>query len=327
MKPQQQELFTLQDIRNLATKDAFLVARDDFKTAVTRLRSNGDWAVWQGLQFQANFDGEITIKTESFCALVNVSRATFFRAISACIDAKLLDRTPTGYRLIRSAASLTDETQRHRSSLTDETIAVNKPVESLTGETESRPLDCSFKNNTKSKSNTKKLHRRSAEGSLFDEPTEPEIPEPVKSLWRAIIDEIDSGYRKLNGDKPGWDGRAFKLLQKTICIYKHWDLAKWQTCIRNRYASDINPADPPHLFIPNLVRYASGPLNEYYRPKNGANSNGNGNGHRPVTFDQARTENNNRAYHEACEIIIRRNNRETDQDNNDAASDSGGDRR
>ena len=95
-------------------------------------------------------------------------------------------------------------------------------------------------------------------------------------FFRAIVEEIDSGFRQANdGESPNWEGRAFSTLKQMVTrSCKHWTLERWKLCIKNRYASEINPADPPHIFIAHLPRYASGLLNQFYKPLNGANGNG-----------------------------------------------------
>jgi uncharacterized protein YdaU (DUF1376 family) len=70
-----------------------------------------------------------------------------------------------------------------------------------------------------------------------------------------------------NGEKPPWNGADAKQLSDLIKSKPDLDHDKFRRWLVNYGNSrNINPAAPPRAFIPRLVNYASGTLNEYGRP-------------------------------------------------------------
>lgn len=101
MKPEQQELFTLEDIRNLTTGTGFLVGRTAVEIDTAKMREAGAWTSYIGLCYHADESGEIRkVKTSAICELMHVARSAFFRHVQVCIECGLVERTKTGYRLI-----------------------------------------------------------------------------------------------------------------------------------------------------------------------------------------------------------------------------------
>lgn len=61
-----------------------------------------------------------------------------------------------------------------------------------------------------------------------------------------------------------WNGRDAKILQRMLESNPSWDVETFKKLIRNRFRSEGIPrGDPAHKWIPDLPKYANGPLNKF----------------------------------------------------------------
>jgi hypothetical protein len=85
--------------------------------------------------------------------------------------------------------------------------------------------------------------------------------------FSSLIEIIDREYSRANdGDKCPWQNkRSFKALGDLLKRYPKWSVDRWEICIVNRYLSDgyMTTRLEPWEFIPQLYKFADGPLNQY----------------------------------------------------------------
>jgi hypothetical protein len=89
---------------------------------------------------------------------------------------------------------------------------------------------------------------------------------------KAVTAKIFEAYKCFNKVSPGWGAIEGNLLKLFLASHLDWTEEKIFDCIRNRFKSEINPAEEPRKWISSIGNYASGPLDQYGKPK----SNGNG---------------------------------------------------
>jgi hypothetical protein len=83
----------------------------------------------------------------------------------------------------------------------------------------------------------------------------------------AVRAEIAKLYEATNGVPVPWDGHTARVLSTWLRVNRGWKLDVILRCVWNRFDSDnINPADPPSLWIKFLPRYLR-PLDQFGRPR------------------------------------------------------------
>jgi hypothetical protein len=89
-----------------------------------------------------------------------------------------------------------------------------------------------------------------------------------------LLCEIDKQYRASNGGLPiPSPGRAAKALLEFLGENPKWPLDTLMACVRNRFASrGLNLALPPHAWVKTLPQYAAGPLDDWGKPLQKAES-------------------------------------------------------
>jgi hypothetical protein len=99
------------------------------------------------------------------------------------------------------------------------------------------------------------------------------------SLLRAEIQRL---WLLSNPGKPAapWNGRTATALQRILKDNPAWMSDLLKECVANRFASEVNHAEDPVFWIPRLISYANGPLNQFNKPKGIRNGNANETGNR-----------------------------------------------
>ena len=122
--------------------------------------------------------------------------------------------------------------------------------------------------------NRKSNQKPSAAAELFEHAPDPK-PDPKPTGWERIIAAINESYTAANkGVNTPFTPRFFQRLRQLIAA-ADWKPEDWIACVQNRAKSDdANMADPPQNFVEQLMRYRSGPLDQYHlakgRKKNGS---------------------------------------------------------
>jgi len=98
---------------------------------------------------------------------------------------------------------------------------------------------------------------------------------------KAVTAKIFEAYKHFNKINPGWGEACGKQLKNFLSVHPDWNEEKIFECIRNRFKSEVNPAQEPLSWINKLGDYAAGPLDKFGNPK--ANSNGFHNGQQSRT--------------------------------------------
>ncbi len=94
---------------------------------------------------------------------------------------------------------------------------------------------------------------------------EPLAPPADAGAHAEIRAEVQRRYLAANGAACPWDGKTGRRLKALLDANPSWALDRWLACVANRFASDANHAEPPALWIPDMAKYLSGPLNQYNR--------------------------------------------------------------
>jgi hypothetical protein len=98
-------------------------------------------------------------------------------------------------------------------------------------------------------------------------------PAPTSSAdvrFRPVRDCIVSLYAEATGmrrDLVPWDGRDGAALAAWLETHKVLSYEDVQRLVETRFDSDVNPAQRPATWIPKLMEYWSGPLNQYGLPR------------------------------------------------------------
>lgn len=74
-------------------------------------------------------------------------------------------------------------------------------------------------------------------------------------------------YLRWNGIPMPSPGRVAAALKRFLVENPAWNSEQIERAIRNRFASDLNPADEPWVWLPYLARYVRGPLDKFSRPR------------------------------------------------------------
>ena len=88
-----------------------------------------------------------------------------------------------------------------------------------------------------------------------------------------IADLINRHYRLANhGIEAPWSSKGLMHLNREMARFGGWGPAEWERCVVNRFAPDgVRVGEPPEMFLPELGKYLSGPLNRFGGPKDGPN--------------------------------------------------------
>jgi len=95
---------------------------------------------------------------------------------------------------------------------------------------------------------------------------------PCDPRCKAVTAKIFEAYKHFNKINPGWGDVCGKQLKNFLAAHPDWNEEKIFECIRNRFKSEVNPAQEPLSWINKLGDYAAGPLDKFGNPK----TNGNG---------------------------------------------------
>lgn len=87
---------------------------------------------------------------------------------------------------------------------------------------------------------------------------------------------IVKAYNEKNGVDYYWNGREGKKMSEFLNLHPTWSIETVLKCINNRFDSEENHSEEPHEWINKLGKYASGPLNQYGKPKSSSNGFHNG---------------------------------------------------
>ena len=96
--------------------------------------------------------------------------------------------------------------------------------------------------------------------------------DPRHAPLRTAIQEC---WLRANPGKPAapWNGRAGSTLKRFLIDNPAWNTEQLKQCVVNRFNSQVNLADDPMFWIPRLLSYASGPLDQFNKPKGNKNEN------------------------------------------------------
>ena len=92
----------------------------------------------------------------------------------------------------------------------------------------------------------------------------------MNELHAEIRSEIQQHYRELNNITCPWDGSEGKALDRMLKGNPSWTLIQWTTMIRNRFESEGVNGERPRAWLPQLSKWARGPLDKYGRVKGGS---------------------------------------------------------
>jgi hypothetical protein len=113
----------------------------------------------------------------------------------------------------------------------------------------------------------------------------PPLHSTTKSKPSAKSAETDSRHTPISNfikqcithatklDPAPWSGRDGKSLSIVLQNNPSWDVDVFKNLIRNRFRSDVPRGDPAYKWLPELSKYAEGPLDQYGKPQvtNGTN--------------------------------------------------------
>lgn len=91
-----------------------------------------------------------------------------------------------------------------------------------------------------------------------------ESPQPeAPSLHAKIRVWIQDAYQQVNGIACPWDGSEGRTLDRMLKSNPSWTLGQWIAMLRNYFDSEGVNGDRPRLWLPNISRWARGPLDKY----------------------------------------------------------------
>lgn len=107
-------------------------------------------------------------------------------------------------------------------------------------------------------------------------PNKTETPSASRS-HKPAADHRTESFRKVllsthkdkTGTYPGFDGRAGRALKEFLAKTPGLEEPGFRKWLENYWASDINPGDPPELYLPHLVRYSIHSLDRFNKPIGG----------------------------------------------------------
>lgn len=109
------------------------------------------------------------------------------------------------------------------------------------------------------------LHRMNPDLKLSSEEEKPH--KQTDPRYKPVVDKIFQAYQCSNKINPPWGIIEGKQLKQFLKDHSDWDQETIFNCIRNRWRSGENLAQEPRRWIPRLGDFASGPLNEFGKPK------------------------------------------------------------
>ena len=137
----------------------------------------------------------------------------------------------------------------------------------------------------------------------FEEPLSPKDP----VLWKELIQEIDVAWSLANNNqKCPWGPLALRRLKDAIKSAAGWGHSEWSQCVRNRFQSDtekVNLGESPETFAPRLKDFFAGPRNRWGGVLQKGQDEPPRTTGKPVTFEQQRRANNDRAFAEAKRML------------------------
>lgn len=68
------------------------------------------------------------------------------------------------------------------------------------------------------------------------------------------------------GPKSGWEKRDSAVLRGLLESHPDLQLEDFKKCLRNRAHSQVNPAELPHTWLRDVLKFAAGPLDRYGKP-------------------------------------------------------------
>lgn len=80
--------------------------------------------------------------------------------------------------------------------------------------------------------------------------------------------EVLRYWSEQNPDTPKywWGKRESAVLRELLKSGPDLQLSVFKRCLQNRAQSDVNPADLPHTWLRDVLRFAAGPLDRYGKP-------------------------------------------------------------
>lgn len=91
-------------------------------------------------------------------------------------------------------------------------------------------------------------------------------PHPLHNDCRAAIFDYWKRY-VIPTSPPTWDGSEGKALDSLLRALPSLTMSRFRAMLRNRGASDVNPAERPRKWIASLPDYELGPLDIYGKPR------------------------------------------------------------
>jgi hypothetical protein len=87
-----------------------------------------------------------------------------------------------------------------------------------------------------------------------------EAPEPRHGAVRELIEQE---HKRKFGSACQWDGSEGKRLSEVLKANPSWTMTQIAGMVRNRYESAGVTGDRPRVWLPNLSKYAGGPLDRF----------------------------------------------------------------
>ena len=93
-------------------------------------------------------------------------------------------------------------------------------------------------------------------------------------LHAEIRAEIQQHYREINKITCPWDGSEGRALDKMLKANPSWTLIQWTTMIRNYFDSEGINGQRPRVWLPQISKWAAGPLDKYGHVQGSCRSRG-----------------------------------------------------
>lgn len=103
------------------------------------------------------------------------------------------------------------------------------------------------------------------QGNASDESVQ--ILESESERRRDLLDDLSAYWKFKNPNIPfhmsAADGKHVAEFLKT---HKDWNRDMWRRALNNRVKSEVNHAQPLHLFVSKLAEYSASPLDRFNKP-------------------------------------------------------------
>jgi len=87
--------------------------------------------------------------------------------------------------------------------------------------------------------------------------------------FRPFIEAIDAGWKTKNSVKLIWDKSEGNALNGLLGASPSLTIAEFSSCLRNRAESEgVVHSERPRVWLPNVLRYANGPLDRFGKALN-----------------------------------------------------------